>query len=42
MPVSADVADPLDAARELLTTLEKIGPVESPSFLNRHGRAIPW
>jgi NAD(P)-dependent dehydrogenase (short-subunit alcohol dehydrogenase family) len=42
MPVSPNIADPLDAARELLAQLDALTPETSGRFLTRHGDEIPW
>jgi NAD(P)-dependent dehydrogenase (short-subunit alcohol dehydrogenase family) len=37
-----DVRSPTTAASEIWTVLQALGPDDSGSFLDQHGRAVPW
>lgn len=37
-----DVIAPAEAARGILILLDRLGPAESGSFINRHGDPLPW
>ena len=42
MPLSPDVADPYEAARELIALLDTLTPQDGARFMTRTGEPIPW